>query len=42
MNNEVKTAFHKKILKVYYAQNNLMFREVGKLNLHMPLPPNLQ
>lgn len=31
MNNEVNTAFHKKILKAYYAQNNLLFSQTGKL-----------
>lgn len=41
MNNKVNIAFHKKILKAYYAQNNLLFSQVEKLLIHTcsPLPP---
>lgn len=38
MNKEVDTAFHKRILKVYYAQNNLLFCQLGKLLI--PTPTN--
>lgn len=38
MNKEVDTAFHKRILKVYYAQNNLLFCQLRKLLI--PTPTN--
>lgn len=39
MNNKVNTVFHKKILKAYYAQNNLLFSQIGKLLIHTCSPP---
>lgn len=40
MNNKVNSAFHKKILKVYYAQNNILFSQVGKFLIHTH-PPSI-